>query len=465
MEIMQNSPVPSLETWGEIADYLPIPMVVINDEGKVVALNRAYANFLGIEQATAINQPVEKIIKGSRLPIVLKTGKPEIACPHQYRNSKGLVHRIPIYHNDKVIGCLGMVLFKDIQDMARLVQENHLLAGKLRAYQSELKNILCAKYTLQDIIGESNIIHQLKQQVKKIARTRMNVLITGETGVGKELWAHAIHMESESKEEPFIAVNCAAIPENLLEAELFGYEEGAFTGAARGGRLGKFQLANGGTIFLDEIGDMPINMQAKILRVLQEREVERLGASRPEIVDVRVIAATNCNLKQLIKEGKFRKDLYYRLNVFNLNIPPLREHPEDIPLLIQHFLSKLYHETGIYRRMSDECLKALLDYQWPGNIRELRFLIDRLALKTDSEIIQLEDLPIEILSNVQMPKKTEGMGLDNILEQVEHEIIMKTLEKTHFNKRKAASILKIPRSRLYRKLETYYAKGKGTPAK
>lgn len=250
IETKKNSSISFLETLGKLTDYLPILLVVINTEAKIVALNKTYANFLGIGQEAAINQPVEKIIKGSRLPIVLKTGKAEIACPHQYKDSKGLVHRIPIYQNDKVIGCLGMILFEDMQDMVRLIEENHLLAGKLHAYQTEFKNILKAKYTLQDIIGESDIMQQLKEQVKKISHTRMNVLITGETGVGKELWAHAIHTESENKDEPFVVVNCAAIPDNLLEAELFGYVEGAFTGAVRGGRLGKFQLANGGQCFL-----------------------------------------------------------------------------------------------------------------------------------------------------------------------------------------------------------------------
>lgn len=248
----------------------------------VVALNEPYAIFLGVKAEECVGQPIQDVICASRMPVVLATGEAELSSPHQYHDSKGLVDRIPIWYDGQIIGGIGFVLFKDIREIGKLLQENNLLAGKLSSYKATMGDFLRPKYSLEDIIGKSDSIKELKNTVRKIAPLRVDILINGETGVGKELWAHAIHCEEErmsGKKKPFVTVNCAAIPANLLESELFGYKEGAFTGAIRGGRLGKFQLADGGTIFLDEIGDMPLPMQAKILRVLQEREVESLGSS------------------------------------------------------------------------------------------------------------------------------------------------------------------------------------------
>ncbi|MDF2883795.1 MAG: PspF2, partial [Clostridiaceae bacterium] len=236
-----------------------------------------------------------------------------------------------------------------------------------------------AKYKFEDIFTVSDCGKKCIETAKNYSKNDFSVLLTGESGVGKELFAHSIHNESNRKEGPFISVNCAAIPENLIEAELFGYEAGAFTGANKDGRIGKFELANGGTIFLDEIGDLPLSMQAKLLRVLQENEMVRIGGNHIISLDLKVIAATNCNLEEKIKEGNFREDLYYRLNVLNLNIPPLRQRKEDIPLLIDNFITKLYQKCGIYKKFSDESINVLTNYYWPGNIRELKNIVERIA--------------------------------------------------------------------------------------
>ncbi|BCV23744.1 sigma-54-dependent Fis family transcriptional regulator [Gelria sp. Kuro-4] len=449
-----------LVLWGEVADQLPIPIVLVDAQGRVVELNKAYAEFLGVDTATAVGQPVERVIKGSRLPLVLSTGQPEIASPHQYAESTGLVNRIPVWEEGKVVGCLGMVLFKDIKELSRLLKENRLLTSKLAACRRALKDCLRPKYGLADIIGTSPAVAELKREVEKLGRVRLTVLITGETGVGKELWAHALHRAGEAargREEPFVTVNCAAIPENLLEAELFGYEEGAFTGAVRGGRPGKFQLADGGTIFLDEIGDMPFTMQAKLLRVIENAEVDAIGSEKPVPVDVRVIAATNRSLPELVAAGRFRADLYYRLNVYNLYIPPLRQHPEDIPLLAKHFLSQLYHQTGIYREADQDCLRALGRYRWPGNVRELRYTLERMAIKSDREVLEERDIPPDIREEGRAlcGAPNDASDLNAILARVEEETIRRVLRETNYNKRRAAQVLGIPRSRLYRRLQGY----------
>ena len=331
-----------------------------------------------------------------------------------------------------------------------------LLMNKIADYEKEGK-LYTTKYTIDDIIGSSAAIRASKEQVKRTARSNSNVLILGESGVGKELFAHSIHNESQRRERPFIRVNCAAIPEMLLESELFGYEEGAFTGAKKGGQVGKFELANSGTIFLDEIGDMPYTMQAKLLRVLQEREFERVGGKRVIGIDVRVIAATNANLEALIEQGQFRRDLYYRLNVLTLKVPPLRERLEDIPGLVYHFLRQIYQENGIHCTISPECLRVFAEYDWPGNIRELRNVVEKIALDAEGRVAAVPDVPGYLLqnTNIRRVRQLEGPSLISILEKVEAEEIRRALALCGGSKIKAAEFLQIPKVRLYRKLKKY----------
>ena len=298
----------------------------------------------------------------------------------------------------------------------------------------------------------------MKNTIYKLAESPSTVLITGESGSGKELVAHSIHQYSHRNAYPLICVNCAAIPENLLESELFGYMGGAFTGAKRNGSMGKFEAANRGTLFLDEIGELPLFVQAKLLRVLQEKEITRIGGNSPIPIDVRVIAATNRNLEQLVRDGQFREDLYYRLNILNINVPPLRERKDDIPILINHFFNKLYKAQGIKKNLSKSAENVLLNYDWPGNIRELSNIIERIYYMSDSNTIELHDIPSQIIQShvtTKIKNISKNDSLDAMLAYLEKDIVLETLKKTNYNISKTAAQLQIPRSRLYRILERH----------
>ena len=290
----------------KIFDHMPIGINFVDETGRIVRLNKAMLDYFGLTHE-AEGKHISEIEPTSRLPVVLKTGKAENAHRHKFSNGReAIVHRIPVIDNGQILGALGIILFGDLQEVYMLAEKNKLLRDKLADYEQD-KRIHKTKYHLADIIEASPESKASKEQAQRIARSNSNVLILGESGVGKELFAHAIHDESTRRSGPFIRVNCAAIPETLLESELFGYEEGAFTGARKGGQPGKFEIADGGTLFLDEVGDMPYIMQAKLLRVLQEREFERLGGKESIQINVRIIAATNADLDKLIESGAFRR--------------------------------------------------------------------------------------------------------------------------------------------------------------
>ncbi|MGC8852792.1 MAG: sigma-54 interaction domain-containing protein, partial [Hydrogenobacter sp.] len=299
-----------------------------------------------------------------------------------------------------------------------------------------LTQALGKKYSLEGIIGRSIAIKNLIDLIEKVSQTDTTVLLTGESGTGKSLVAKAIHFLSSRKEKPFITINCSAIPETLLEAELFGYEKGAFTGAYTS-KKGKFEIANGGTVFLDEIGDMPLSLQPKILRVLQDKEIEKLGSERSIKVDVRIISATNKDLWSLVQKGSFREDLYYRLSVVPIHIPPLRERKEDIPVLIDHFLNLFNQRYNKNVRIDAKALEIMMEYPWPGNIRELENTIERLVILKDG-IIREKDLPSYFFVEL---RKEEPKHLPSIIELTEREEIIKALEKTGYVKSRAAKLL------------------------
>lgn len=347
---------------------------------------------------------------------------------------------MPVHNSmEKVVGSLVMVFVRKLAD-----------------YKSEPR-LFSAKYSMDDIVGSSESMRACKERARRIAQSTSTVLITGETGVGKELFAHAIHNESRRREGPFVRVNCAAIPEALLEAELFGYEEGSFTGAKKGGHAGKFELAEGGTIFLDEIGDMPFNMQAKLLRILQEREFERLGGKGVQRVNMRVIAATNADLEALIQKGKFRSDLFYRLNVLALKIPPLRECKSDIPALIDHFRDVFSREHGVSTPFSAECTTALCSYEWPGNIRELGNIVEKIMFEAEGRSAQLADIPRHIQDSINVKKMANPKehSLLSLLERIEKEEIKKALKHCNGSRAETAEYLQIAKIRLYRKMKKY----------
>jgi len=297
-----------------------------------------------------------------------------------------------------------------------------------------------------EIIGNSDSLKRVLQEVEQVSTLDTNVLISGETGTGKDMIAHAIHNLSQRKDQLLVKVNCAALPANLIESELFGYEKGAFTGATSR-KIGRFELANGGTIFLDEIGDLQVELQVKLLRVLEHGEFERLGGSRTSKVDVRIIAATNRDLEQAIKSGNFREDLYYRLNIFPIKIPPLRERKEDIPLLVTHFVSNYGAKVGKQvESVSDEALKSLMDYEWPGNIRELESVIERAVILSDERVLVIEDL-----QQKKHHDEDKVATRRESLEEVERIHILNTLKECNWiveGKRGAAERLGLPPSTL-----------------
>jgi len=366
-----------------------------------------------------------------------------------------IVDGLPIIHAGKTKGAILI-----LQNAAEIDAAKHYIkneeypqnisfAAQPPRNNDELFKLNGTKYTIDYIIGKSTTIAEIKRQAKQAATSSSTVLISGESGTGKEVLAQAIHNASDRFKRPFIKVNCAAIPAELAEAELFGYEGGAFTGALRHGKPGKFELADGGTIFLDEIGDMPLPLQSKLLRVIQEKEVERVGGIKTKKVDVRILAATNKNLYKLTKEGQFRNDLYYRLKVLELTVPPLREHKEDIPLLFDHFLNKFRKESGkCIDGVTDEVTDFLTNYHWPGNIRELENIIERAVIYCNNSSIQLDDLGIYSRDQKNMYKQEYGLALY----EVEKETIIKALEITKGNKSRAAKILGISRAALYDKL-------------
>ena len=314
------------------------------------------------------------------------------------------------------------------------------------------------KITLDNIISESEIMEHTKQKALIASKSNSTVLITGESGTGKELFARAIHNHSDRADNTFVTVNCAAIPDNLLESELFGYEEGAFTGAKKGGKLGKFEIAHKGTIFLDEIGDMSLHLQGKLLRVLQERELDKIGGKSNILIDVRVIAATNKNLVELVAKGQFREDLYYRLNVIPITLPALRQRKDDIPLLIDYMIKEYAHKLNKdVIGIEDDAKKTLIDYSWPGNVRELQNVIEYSINMSDSSLLNLDIIPNNIKSKYYDEKSNKCEEI-RTLEDLEKEEISKALNKfKHYKKDKelVAKSLGISRATLYRKLEKY----------
>jgi len=331
-------------------------------------------------------------------------------------------------------------------DEIRLVVKNALERKTLRRENLELKKELGTRYAFGNLIGKSKAMREVYDLVEKIAGSKASVLLTGESGTGKELVAKAIHFNSDRKEHPFVPINCGAIPENLLESELFGHEKGSFTGATQR-KEGLFEVADGGTLFLDEIGELPPMMQVKLLRVLQDRELRRVGGVKNIQVDVRVIAATNKNLEDEVAEGKFREDLFYRLNVIRVALPPLRRRREDIPLLIEHFFEKFTGNSKI--PIDEEAMRYLLDYHWPGNVRELENVIERCTVLGQQERLTLQVLPEQIRlrggrvgGGVHEIPET-GLDLDEYLSAIEKDILVKALDKTAGVRKAAAELLNI----------------------
>jgi len=443
-------------------------ITVVNEKGNGILINPAYTKITGLTEADVINKPASvAVTEGESMHLkVLQTRQlvRGVRLKMGPMKKEVVVNVAPVIMDGKLRGSVGVI--HDITEIMRLSEE--------LANARKLIRHLQAKYTFDDIIGKSEPIKAAIAQARHASDTPATVLLRGESGTGKELFAHAIHNVSDRSKGPFVRVNCVAIAESLLESELFGYEEGAFTGAARGGKKGYFEEAGGGTIFLDEIGDVNLALQAKLLRVLQEKEIIRVGGTRPIPVNVRVIAATNANLEQRISEGTFREDLYYRLNVVPIFVPPLRVRKEDIPQLTAYLCKKLGQE---YKRKISEISPAIfdifMDYDWPGNIRELENVVGRTIINMDKneKIILPRHVP-ELLYKSAKTYRSDNIDtgsrpdepatevhvektLSDILDSTEKTVLLKTLQKTNGNKTKAANMLGIAVRSLYYKLEKH----------
>jgi transcriptional regulator with PAS, ATPase and Fis domain len=423
---------------------------IINTKGEMVYWNETAEKTYHIKKEEIIGKDIMNLK-------VLETQQPIRDMYHHPRPDKHvLISSSPIY-NDKneLIGSLSIE--KDITTTIRL---NEKLSSTSKELQ-QLKKQITQTYPddpFNKIKGKNTSIQQIIHDVKKVAKTDATVLISGESGVGKELFAKAIHEESLRSKKPFIPINCGAIPHALFESELFGYEAGAYTGASKGGKPGKMELADGGTIFLDEVGELPLDMQVKLLRVLQEKELYRIGGQTPKMLNVRIIAATNRILEDMVSDGSFRSDLFYRLNVFTVRIPPLRERTDDIPYLINVFLKELtFKYSKPVPSFHKETLNRLRDYYWPGNIRELRNLIERLVVLherteiTESDIVPLLPQSQEFKKNFDTSQRT----LSFEKERLEKDRILQTLQRTYGNKSISAKELGMSRATLYKKMKKY----------
>ncbi len=430
-------------------------LVIIDDKGYIIMMSKGYKEFVG--DMVPEGKHVTEVIENTKLHDIIKTGKTQIGEIQLIKGQQVIASRLPIIKDNKIIGAIGKVIFKDITDFYDMSKKIITMEKEIKYYKDQLKKQKSAKYSFSNIIGDSKSLMEVKNICERAAMSDSNVLIMGESGTGKELFAHAIHNASDRASGPFVKINCAAIPSELLESELFGYEGGAFTGAKKEGKVGKFELANGGSIFLDEIGDMPIQMQAKLLRVLQEREIERIGATKTRPIDVRIISATNKNLEEEVKTGDFREDLYYRLNVMSVYIEPLRKRKDDIRPLAKALVKKLSNQMGVYvDSISEKAMMALETYDWPGNIRELENIIERSINLLDSDrIIKVSTLPIYVTKSSKAHVYVSGNTLKEQLSDLEKSIILECLAENQGNKQKTANDLDMSRTSLYQKLKSY----------
>ncbi|MBI4799105.1 MAG: sigma 54-interacting transcriptional regulator [Desulfarculus sp.] len=438
--------------------------ILVDKQGVVRFLSSHSEDLYGMTQAEAVGRQVRDLNPESQLPRVLRSGRAEIGQLLRMRGKERLVARLPLRDNEgRVIGAVGKLMSWHPQKIAKMARQLELLESRLSYYEQELRHLYRSRYTLDRYLGESKKVQDLRRAAAQAAASDLPVLITGETGTGKEILAHAIHQLSNRRDKALVRVNCASIPQELFESELFGYEGGAFTGAKRQGKPGKFELAQGGTIFLDEVGELPVAMQVKLLRVIQEGEVERVGGTRPLRLDFRVIAATNRDLRDMISAGGFRDDLFYRLNIFPLRPPGLREIAEDIPRLAYHILSQLKQRQGkAPKRIAPEAMEILTAYQWPGNVRELQNVLERAAVEAGEEAILAEHLPPEVRGAPRQaaPAPRELESLRQEMARYERRVLERALSLAQGNRTRAAGLLGIHRTGLYQKLKRHGLEGK-----
>jgi len=448
----------------KLFDSLYEGAVVIDQEGRITWINDKYKALIGWNGSEAIEgRAVEEVLPNSRLRHVMETGQADLLDVLSLGKRQMVVSRIPLHGEaGNVIGALGVILYDRLQALKPIVSKFQQMQSDLATARKQLAEGRQAKYRFSQFVGASRLAVDTKEQARRAAEREGAVLLLGETGTGKELLAHAIHAASRRCEGPLVSLNAAAIPEALLEAELFGVEPGAYTGAGTKSRSGKFQLADGGTLFLDEVGDMPLALQPKLLRVLQEGEVEALGGNQVRPVNVRVIAATSRDLKAMMEAGSFRADLYYRLNVLPIRLPPLRERREDISMLCEMLLEQIAEEGGDAScTLSADGLARLVAFDWPGNVRELRNVLEQAVAQSDNRRLAGADFPmlpeaLTVSGVVRGSVASAGVPavrpLREAVAAAERVEILRALEATGWVKLHAAKLLGISRAQLYEKL-------------
>jgi len=451
----------------ECGELLKLVLDGINDAICVVDINcitrywnKAAEKLYQIDRESIINRHIKEFFPNSLLPRIIKEKK---AYDNIYNNPKegcyNVISASPLYMNGRLVG--GISLDRDATEFIKTSELLVKAQSNLNVLEHEISIINKNRYSFSQILGNNRALRDSIRLARDISRSNINVLITGESGTGKELFARAIHMES-NREGYFVPINCSAIPNELIESELFGYAAGAFTGALKTGKIGKMELANNGTLFLDEIGDMPLSMQPKILRVLENGEMTKIGSEKTIKTNIRIITATNKNLSEMVEAGLFRKDLYYRLNSVVINLPPLRERKDDIPLLVNRFIEDYCMEYGInILGITPEVLDSFVNHSWEGNIRELKNVIERivvLARNSNTGVIDASFLP-QNLGGIRKPipaaKQDSIYDLNTILENAEREALINVMRISGGNKAHCAKLLNIPRSTLYFKLKKH----------
>ena len=448
----KNSEMTSL-----ILDSLPMGVLFCDMDYIIRFVNKAYADLLGRRPEELLGCDITEIIPHSRARVVLRDGRAEMGELCQLGPGNALpvvVNRIPVRDGQgRLAGMVSQAIFNDPEELKKLSSKIDHLGHTLNQYKRRIKASLAPQYSLRSILGESAPMRRLKQQVRSYAQLDAPVLILGATGAGKELFAHALHTESPRAEGPLVSINCAAIPKDLFESELFGYARGAFSGAHQDGKIGQIELADKGTLFLDEFGEMPPEIQAKLLRVLESRSVCRVGSVNARNVDFRLVAATNRNISAMLSAGSFREDLYYRINTFVLEIPPLCERADDILPIARYVLSRMGLE---HLAFAPEAEAAMLAFSWPGNVRQLHNAVVHAATMRHGDMIQVDDFPPDTLPSADLPLRAVAAGdLSDIMADTEAVVIRKVLAEQGGNVSRTARTLHIARATLYEKLRKY----------
>jgi transcriptional regulator with PAS, ATPase and Fis domain len=432
-----------------VLDHVSDCLVAVDTSGRIVLINESYCRLLGGRAENFIGRHITEVVSPkSRLHLVAQGDAGVTVSTLEVKGHQLLARQVPVYQDEKIIGAVGLALFSDLDALKRAAEVFVKDSPAIRSPES----LWVANYKIDDLSGQGEKIDLIHKQIHQAASLNLPVLISGETGTGKELAASAIHSLSSRAQRPFVWVNCASIPDNLIDAELFGYEGGAFTGARSRGKPGKFELASGGTLFLDEIGDMPLHLQASLLRAIQSQEIVRVGGTSPIKIDVRLICATNLSLEKMIREEKFRSDLYYRINVLSLKMPAVRER-DDFNFLIDTLVDRLQSRINVpFRPITVQIRKHLKEYQWPGNVRELEAVLLRYLISGELPLSEIKKIQVDGEKNHNL-SKTVTKTLQEHLDNEKMAYINQVINIFDGDKERAASLLGISRATLYRELK------------